>query len=298
MIASHDPTLRQKHYAMLVAKNKSPRKKYLAIFLELHKRMRIVYLSYFLVTIGIFFIPEQFLYQNYTFNNYTPAIYKILYSILENSIQKINDVENVQYIISSPFTVIVASIQLAMLLSFVINTPFILYQIYQFVAPGMYSHEKKILKQAMIMLVGMFFLGATLAYFIIVPITIQILTLLSVPLMNYGNQVPISVLFTLNSIFDIIVWTVFSAGFLYMVPGVIYILVLLEVVDVKYLVDNRKNVIVALLALAAVITPDPTMVSMLIISGPVIIIYEIIIHLGYQNKRKYKKNNFEWRLVQ
>jgi len=115
------------------------------------------------------------------------------------------------------------------------------------------------------------------------------------PLVDYGGGSNLGLLYNFETIFNIVIWTVFSSGLLYMIPGIIYILVVLEILDVEYLIRNRKSVIMAILTLAAIITPDPTMVSMLVISGPLIAIYEVIIQVGYSNNKSKQYNQFQWR---
>ncbi len=294
-MSGYDPTVTQRIYSRAVYERGYAGSS-MDYLVELVIRLRRVYASIFLSAIFIFFIPERFLDGEYTLQDYSPGIYRIMMTILQTSVEMMLKT-NVQIIVSSPLTTISIGAQVALILAFVLNIPFLLWNIYQFAAPGLYVHERRILREAMVVLAGLFFLGSAIAYFIVTPTTLNVLTVISSPLINYGNgEVPLALFFTLESIYSIIIWTVFSAGLLYMIPGVIYILVVMEIIDPDYLVKNRKSVILAVLTFAAVITPDPTMVSMLVLSGPLLVVYEATIQMGYRNRfsRKLHTSNV-WR---
>ncbi len=283
MISGYDPSLSQKIYSRAVFERGYTGNS-MDYLVELVIRLRRVYASVFISAIVIFFIPDRFLDGEFTLQDYFPGIYRILIVILQTSVELMLKT-NVEIIVSSPLTTISIGAQVALILSFVLNTPYLLWNIYQFVSPGLYAHEKRLLREALLLLVGLFFLGAGIAYFFVTPITLNVLTQISSPLIDYGNDtVPLALFFTLESIYSIIIWTVFSAGLLYMIPGIIYLLVIMEVIDAEYLVKNRKNVILSVLTIAAVITPDPTMVSMLVLTGPLLIVYEATIQMGYRNR--------------
>ncbi len=297
MMSGFDPTVSQRIYSKAVFERGYSGSS-MDYFIELFIRLRRVYASIFLSAIVIFFVPERFLDGEFTLKDYSPGIYRIMMTILQTSVELMLQT-NVQIIVSSPLTTISIGAQVALILSVILNTPFLLWNIYQFAAPGLYTHEKRILREGMFILVGLFFLGASIAYFIVTPTTLNVLTVISSPLINYGNgEVPLALFFTLESIYSIIIWTVFSAGLLYMIPGIIYLLVVMEIIDPEYLVKNRKSVILAVLTFAAVITPDPTMVSMLVLSGPLLVVYEATIQMGYRNRfsRKIRSKNV-WRQI-
>ncbi len=297
MIAGYDPTISQKIYAQSIYQRGFSGNS-MEYLIELIIRLRRVYASIFLTAIAIFFVPEKFLDRQFTMHDYSPGIYRIMMVILQTSV-KLMLKTKVQIIVSSPLTTISIGAQVALILSFIINLPYLLWNLYQFMAPALYAHEKRLLREAMFILIGLFFLGGVIAYFIVTPTTLNVLTVISSPLINYGDgKVPLALFFTLESIYSIIIWTVFSAGLLYMLPGIIYILVIMEVIDPDYLVKNRKAVILAVLTFAAVITPDPTMVSMLVLSGPLLVIYEATIQMGYRNRfsRKIQSSNV-WRQI-
>lgn len=262
----------------------------LKFFAELIKRLRKVYASFFLLTIFITLMPKSFLDGNITFQNYTPAIYAIISRIVDHSVAEMTKSGKVQIMITSPLTVFTISIEVAIILSLLVNVPLFFYQLYRFVEPGLYSNEKRMLRNGMLLVGALFFIGGILAYFFILPVTLTILTTLSNPLLNYGTTKMV-LFFSLNSIMNIIIWTVLSSAILYTLPALIYLLVLLDIIDVNYLVRNRKNIILAVLIFAAVITPDPTPFSMLILSIPLLVVYELMIQHAYQNKVSKRRIN-------
>ncbi len=292
MFSKYDLTKVQREFAERVIKEKEL-SDYSEYIIELIRRLRIVFASMILTTLLILFIPERFLDREFTLAGYKPAIYRVLAQIYIHSVSVMIEVDNVDIVISSPMSVITYGVQFALMISFIINLPLLLVQIYRYVAPALYRREREVFKNSLIALAALFLMGCAIAYFVVVPVTLNVLNVVTAPLIDYGNESNLGLLYNFETILNIVTWTVFSSGLLYMVPGVIYILVVLEILDVEYLINNRKSVIMAILTLAAIITPDPTMVSMLVISGPLIVVYEIIIQVGYSNSRS--RTQFQWR---
>ncbi len=292
MFSKYDLTKVQREFAERVIKEKEL-SDYSEYIIELIRRLRIVFASMILTALLILFIPERFLDREFTLAEYKPAIYRVLAQIYIHSVSVMIEVDNVDIVISSPMSVITYGVQFALMISFIINLPLLLVQIYRYVAPALYRREREIFKNSLVALAALFLMGCAIAYFVVVPVTLNVLNVVTAPLIDYGNESNLGLLYNFETILNIVTWTVFSSGLLYMVPGVIYILVVLDILDVEYLINNRKSVIMAILTLAAIITPDPTMVSMIVISGPLIVIYEIIIQVGYSNSRS--RTQFQWR---
>ncbi len=265
---------------------------YLTFLGELIIRLRKVYASVFLSAFVVALMPEEFLRRNFTFQNYQPAIYQLLAALIDHSVRLLAKNAEVQILVSSPLTVFNACFMLALLLATGINIPFLFYEFYQFVAPALYEDEKKKLRNGMFAFGGLFMLGTLISYFFVIPVTLSVLTSISQPLLNQ-SEAPLTLFFSLESILSIVIWGSLSAGLLYTIPAVIYILVILDLIDAEYLLNKRKNVDMAILIFAAIITPDPTMFSMVILSGPLILIYEIVVQMGLevQRMRKYGSIN-------
>jgi len=128
MFSRYDPTKLQKDFAEKVIKNKELTD-YSEYLMELVKRLRIVFFSIAVTTLLILFIPERFLYREFTFANYKPAIYRVLATIYIHSVSVMIKVDNVDIVISSPMSVITYGVQFALMLSFVINLPFLLVKV-------------------------------------------------------------------------------------------------------------------------------------------------------------------------
>ncbi len=261
---------------------------YMTFLGELIIRLRKVYASVFLSALVLALMPEEFLRRNFTFQNYQPAIYRLLAALIDHSVRLLAKNAEVQILVSSPLTVFNACVMLALLIATGINIPFLFYEFYQFVAPALYEHEKRKLRNGMFAFGGLFVLGTLISYFFVIPVTLSVLTSISQPLLTQSDA-PLTLFFSLESILSIVIWGSLSAGLLYTIPAVVYILVVLDLIDAEYLLNKRKNVDMAILIFAAIITPDPTMFSMVILSGPLILIYEVVVQMGLevQRMRKY-----------
>lgn len=149
----------------------------------------------------------------------------------------------------------------------VIAFPFIFYQLWGFVKPGLKQNEKS-LAGGMIGYVSLlFFLGISFGYFILAPLCVQFFG-------NYKITDEIKNEFTVNSYLSTIMSTVFYSGLLFLLPVISYLLTKVGVITPEFLKKYRKHAIVGVLVLSAIITP-PDLISQIIVAIPITILYEI-----------------------
>ncbi len=151
---------------------------------------------------------------------------------------------------------------------FILAFPFIVYQIWKFIEPGLYEHERKFVGPFILFSMLFFAIGALFAYFVIIPFALRFLLSftgnLLVPQITIGNYV--SFVIQLSSAF----------GIVFLLPVFVALLAKLGVVNYKMLERNRKYAIVIIFIVAAILTP-PDVFSQVLMAVPLLLLYELSI---------------------
>jgi sec-independent protein translocase protein TatC len=166
----------------------------------------------------------------------------------------------------------------------VLSFPFIFYQIWGFVKPGLKQNEKSVVSGLVFYVSILFFLGIFFGYFIVAPLCVQFFG-------SYQISNDIENIFTISSYLSTILSTVFYSGLLFLLPVVSYIFTRLGVLSSSFFRKYRKHAIVGILILAALITP-PDLISQVIVAIPIILLYEIgiIVSARVEKNREKEKN--------
>lgn len=147
--------------------------------------------------------------------------------------------------------------------------PYLVWEIWRFIAPALYEKEKKAVGGAFMMATGFFYLGVVVGYILVLPACVQFF-------MNYSVSSQVTNAITIGSYMSMFTSTVLLVGLAFEFPTVIWALSRLGILDRKQLRGGRRYALVAVLVLAALVTPaDP--LSMLIVAAPLYLMYEISI---------------------
>ena len=172
----------------------------------------------------------------------------------------------------------------ALMMSFlggiVLTFPYLFYQIWAFVKPGLKFKEKNLARGIVFYVSLLFFLGILFGYYIVAPLSIQFFG-------SYQMSSKIENIFTVNSYMSTILSTVFYCGLFFLLPVVTYLLTKIGLFDSAFLKKYRKHAIVIILILAAIITP-PDVISQIIVSIPILILYEIGIVVSKRVEKQKK----------
>ena len=156
--------------------------------------------------------------------------------------------------------------KVTMLVAFVIALPFVLYQIWAFVAPGLYQHEKKLVVPLVASSYALFLCGMAFAYFVVFPTIFRVMAHYNAPL---GAQMTTDI----DNYLSFVLTMFIAFGVTFEVPIVVVLLVRMGVLTVKKLKEIRPYVIVGAFIVSAVVTP-PDVFSQLILALPLIVLYE------------------------
>lgn len=179
----------------------------------------------------------------------------------------------------SPF---LTPFKMVFILSIIVTMPFLLYQIWAFVSPGLYKHEKRIAKPLLFSSIFLFYLGCLFAYFVIFPIMFQFIQAISPVGVNYMPDI--------NSYLDLIVRLFFAFGFAFEVPIAVILMILMGVTTPEKLANSRPYVIVGVFVVGMILTP-PDIISQSLMAIPMWMLFEIGIVMGRILKRRKADEN-------
>lgn len=157
--------------------------------------------------------------------------------------------------------------------------PFVFSQVWSFVKPGLKIEEQKAAGGLIFYSSVLFLLGILFGYYIVAPLSVHFFGNYEIPGMDARN-------FRLDSYISIVATTTFLSGIMFLLPIVIYILSRIGIVTPEVLKKYRKHALVSILILSAIITP-PDIVSQVIVSIPILLLYEV----GIMVSRRVQKNN-------
>ena len=165
--------------------------------------------------------------------------------------------------VASPF---MTPVKLAVVVALFLAMPIVLYQLWRFVAPGLYRHEKKLAVPLLVSSVVMFYLGCASAYYVVLPKVFAFL--LSV------TPTGVAMMTDIGHYLDFVLTMFFAFGLCFEVPVVVFLLALLGWVNTAQLSKQRPYVVLGAFVLAAVVAP-PDVLSMLMLAIPMCLLYEL-----------------------
>jgi sec-independent protein translocase protein TatC len=164
--------------------------------------------------------------------------------------------------VTTPFFV---PLKVALMAAFLIALPFILYQIWRFVAPGLYTHEKRLVVPLIFASTLLFFCGMAFAYFVVFPVVFGFITA--------SAPVGVAVMTDIDKYLSFVLTMFMAFGVTFQVPVAVVLLVRMGVVSVAKLREIRPYIVVASFVVGAIFTP-PDVVSQLMLAVPLWLLYE------------------------
>lgn len=160
--------------------------------------------------------------------------------------------------------------KVTLMCSLVLSFPYIIYELWRFIAPALYDKEKKAVRGAFAFASILFYLGVAVAYFIIFPMMLNFFA-------NYQVSEDVRNVFSLSSYISMLLSTLFMFGLVFEFPTVIAILSSMGIVTKDLLKTYRRHALCGIMILAAIITPSSDPFTLLICTVPIYMLYEFSI---------------------
>lgn len=174
--------------------------------------------------------------------------------------------EGSKMIATGVITPFLIPVKVTMLVAFIISLPWVLYQLWAFIAPGLYTHEKKLIAPLVVSSSVLFISGVAFCYFLVFGVIFRFIN-------NFAPK-SISVAPDIDSYFGFVMTMFVAFGLTFEVPIVVIVLVRMGLVSVEKLRQIRPYVIVGAFVLAAVVTP-PDIMSQMLLAVPLCLLYEV-----------------------
>jgi sec-independent protein translocase protein TatC len=164
----------------------------------------------------------------------------------------------------------------------IIASPFILYQLWLFISPGMYAHEKRYVWPFMGATVGLFLSGAWFGYRYVMPNAMKVL------LLGFGKDY--NHMITIDEYTGFFLAVILGLGITFELPILIFFLALFGIVDAKFLLKHFRYAVMGIFLIAAIICPDPSPIGMCIFASPMLLLYFIgVAAAWYVHPKRRKK---------
>ncbi|UAT42689.1 twin-arginine translocase subunit TatC [Anaplasmataceae bacterium AB001_6] len=218
---------------------------------------------------------------------FSQEIYDFLLLPLKDIIQDFDKLNNTDFtLIYTDITeVFFVYLRVSLLFAFLVTAPFMIWQCYLFIAPALYTQERKILIPYLFSSPFLFAFGVFVVYYFIFPVAWKFF--ISIGCESGDNSsVPIEFMPSVSEYLDIVVQLMFAFGCAFQLPVLLAILVQFGIISYDTLVSKRRIAIVMIFIIAAILTP-PDVLSQIGLAFPMIVLYEItIIAARYINKSK------------
>ena len=169
----------------------------------------------------------------------------------------------------------------SILAGFIVGFPYVLYEFWRFISPGLHINERKNARGFIFVASFLLFLGVLFGYYIVTPLSINFLG-------NYSVSEEVFNDFDLSSYIGMLRASVLASGLIFELPILIYFFTKIGLITPAFLRKNRKFALVIVLSLSAIITP-PDIASQIIVSIPVLILYEVSIWISKWVYRRQQK---------
>jgi sec-independent protein translocase protein TatC len=175
-------------------------------------------------------------------------------------------------------------IKTSLVVGAIFASPFILYQVWLFISPGMYAHEKRYVWPFMAATVGLFLGGAWFGYRYVLPGAMKFL------IVDFGKS--FTHMITIEDYTGFFLAVILGLGVTFELPILIFFLALFGIVDGKFLLKHFRYAVLAIFLVAAVICPDPSPVGMCLFASPMLVLYFVGVGVAFfvhPDRRKKKE---------
>ncbi len=181
-------------------------------------------------------------------------------------------------------------VKLPLLASVFLASPWLLYQVWAFISPGLYKKERRLAGPFILSSAGLFIAGGLFAYYVAFRYGL-------VFLLGIGRDLDIQPVVSITEYFDLFVNVTLGVALVFELPILIFFLTLLRIASPKFLIENSRYAILIIVVVAAVITPTPDVFNLMIFSLPMILLYFVGVFASYLLVLSREQKKFPWRTL-
>ena len=179
-------------------------------------------------------------------------------------------------------------VKLPMLAAVFLASPWILYQVWAFIAPGLYKKERRWASPFVICTAGLFILGGAFAYFVAFRYGLEFL-------LGIGTDIGVTPNISIVEYLDLFINVMLGVGLVFEMPILIFFLTLLRIVTPKFLLENSRYAILIITIIAAIVTPTPDVFNLMLFAVPMVLLYFVGVFASYILWLRRENEKFPWR---
>jgi sec-independent protein translocase protein TatC len=180
--------------------------------------------------------------------------------------------------------------KLPVLCAIFIASPWILYQIWAFISPGLYKRERRMASPFILVSAGLFITGGLFAYFVLFPYAIAFL-------LGIGFTNGVEPMVSISSYFDLFVNVILGVALVFELPVLIFFLTLLRILSPGFMLRHSRYAILAIFIIAAIVTPTPDAFNLMLFAVPMCMLFFVGIFASYLLVLRREHRAFPWRIT-
>ena len=181
-------------------------------------------------------------------------------------------------------------VQLPLLCSVFLASPWIVYQVWAFISPGLYRRERRWAAPFVLITAGLFITGGLFAYFLAFRFGLEFL-------LGIGMSNSVTPMVSITEYFDLFVNVTLGVGLVFELPVLIFLLTLLRVVSPRFLLRHSRYAILAIVIAAAIITPTPDVFNLMLFAIPMCALYFVGVFCGYILVLRREGRKLPWKRI-
>ena len=172
----------------------------------------------------------------------------------------------VRLIVTNPWSGFIAQLEIVIILAFIVTFPFLLYKIIKYSSPALFEHEKKAILKSIVLFTALFMLGCLFAYYFMIPLTFKFMY-------PFASSLGVLTFFSLEAFMAWVIAILITTGIIFLLPVFMLVLSYLGIVSPDFWRKKWRFAFLYLLIFSAIITPDQTGVTMVLLFAPLAVLY-------------------------
>jgi sec-independent protein translocase protein TatC len=180
--------------------------------------------------------------------------------------------------------------KMPLLVSLFVGSPWVLYQVWAFIAPGLYKRERRYAVPFILCTAGLFVGGGLFAYFVAFRYGIEFL-------LGIGRSIDVAPMVSIETYFDLFVNVILGVAIVFEMPVLIFFLTLLHIASPRFLLKHSRYAILAIVIIAAIVTPTPDVFNLMLFAVPMCALFFVGVFASYLLVLRREGKKFPWSTV-